>query len=186
MHFYREAALAGGGKIVLRHLERKDAGAAIFCLRKVSGETDFLMREMDECGMTIAKEEEIIAGKAENPREMLLGVFDGEKLIGMAGLNAVGSLSRVAHRASVGIMLEKAYWGQGIGSAMMTALLDAAKLAGYQQVELDVVENNTRAVALYTRLGFKAVGKIPNGMKYRDGRSADLRLMIRQFGEVSL
>ena len=183
MQFSREMTLAGGRKIVLRSLEKKDAGAAIFCLRKVSGETAFLRREKDECGMTIAQEEDVILRKAENPREMLLGAFDGEKLVGMAGLNAIGSLSRVQHRASVGISLERAYWGQGIGSAMMSALIDAARQAGYEQVELDVVDNNTRAVALYTRFGFITIGKIPNGMKYRDGSCADLCLMIRQFSK---
>lgn len=183
MQFYREAALADGKAIVLRSLEKRDAGAAILCFRKVAGETDFLLRETEECGVTIAQEEETIARKLESPREMLLGVFDGEKLIGMAGLNAIGSLSRVQHRASVGVSLKRAYWGQGIGSAMMSALIDAARQAGYEQVELDVVDNNTRAVALYTRFGFITIGKIPNGMKYRDGRCADLCLMIRQFGK---
>lgn len=183
MQFYREAALADGKAIVLRSLEKQDAGAAIFCLRKVSGETAFLRREKDECGMTIAQEEDVILRKAENPREMLLGAFDGEKLVGMAGLNAIGSLSRVQHRASVGISLERAYWGQGIGSAMMSALIDAARQAGYEQVELDVVDNNTRALALYTRFGFVCVGRIPNALRYRDGRYADMCLMIRQFSK---
>ena len=54
MRFYREVLLADGEKILLRSLEKQDAGAAIFCLRKVSGETEFLMREVSECGMTIA------------------------------------------------------------------------------------------------------------------------------------
>ena len=183
MQFYREAALADGKAIVLRSLEKQDAGAAILCFRKVAGETDFLLRETEECGVTIAQEEETIARKLESPREMLLGAFVGEELVGMAGLNAAGQLSRVQHRASVGISLERAYWGQGIGSAMMSALIDAARRAGYEQVELDVVDNNTRALALYTRFGFVCVGRIPNALRYRDGRYADMCLMIRQFSK---
>ena len=183
MQFYREAALADGKAIVLRSLEKKDAGAAILCFRKVAGETDFLLRETEECGVTIAQEEETIARKLESPREMLLGAFVGEELVGMAGLNAIGSLSRVQHRASVGVSLKRAYWGQGIGTAMMSALIDAARQAGYEQVELDVVDNNTRALALYTRFGFVCVGRIPNALRYRDGRYADMCLMIRQFSK---
>ncbi len=183
MRYEQTVTLKDGTPIVLRSLEKRDAGAAILCFRKVAGETDFLLRETEECGVTIAQEEETIARKLESPREMLLGAFVGEELVGMAGLNAIGSLSRVQHRASVGISLERAYWGQGIGSAMMSALIDAARQAGYEQVELDVVDNNTRAVALYTRFGFITIGKIPNGMKYRDGSYADLCLMIRQFGK---
>lgn len=183
MRYEQTVTLKDGTPIVLRSLEKWDAGAAILCFRKVAGETDYLLRETEECGVTIAQEEETIARKLESPREMLLGAFVGEELVGMAGLNAIGSLSRVQHRASVGISLERAYWGQGIGSAMMSALIDAARQAGYEQVELDVVDNNTRAVALYTRFGFITIGKIPNGMKYRDGSCADLCLMIRQFGK---
>lgn len=177
MRFYREVLLAYGEKILLRSLEKQDAGAAIFCLRKVSAETEFLMREVSECGMTIAQEEEIIARKAEEPCEMLLGVFAGERLIGMAGLNRCGRFARVRHRASIGVLLVKAHWGKGIGKAMMQALIDAARQAGYEQLELDVVDNNERALALYRSFGFEVVGRLPKAMKYSDGRYADLIIM---------
>ena len=75
MRYLREVTLADGESILLRSLETKDAGAAIFCFRKVAGETPFLLRETDECGITIAQEEETIARKLESPREMLLGVL---------------------------------------------------------------------------------------------------------------
>ncbi|MBR5288176.1 MAG: GNAT family N-acetyltransferase [Clostridia bacterium] len=178
MRFYREITLADGEVIVLRSLEKQDAGAAIFCLRQTSGETEFLLREVSECGMTIAQEEEVIKRKNDEKRGMLLGVFAGDALIGMAGLNACGAFERVRHRASIGISLLRAYWGRGIGTAMMHALIDAAKDAGYEQIELDVVEENKRALALYQRLGFKVAGHMPRAMKYRDGRYAALTLMV--------
>lgn len=170
--------LRDGATLVIRSLEKRDAAATVFCFRKVAGETGFLLRETDECGVTIAQEEETIVRKAESSRETLLGVFDGEELIGMAGLNAVGSLSRVRHRASVGVSLVKAYWGRGIGTAMMRALISLAKEAGYEQLELDVVEGNERAAVLYEKLGFETIGRIPHAMKYRDGSYADFLLMM--------
>ena len=183
MQFYREAALADGKAIVLRSLEKQDAGAAIFCLRKVSAETDFLMREVSECGMTIAQEEDVIVRKAENPRELLLGAFIGDTLIGMAGLNACGPYARVRHRAGIGVSLLSRYWGRGIGSAMLRALMELAETAGYEQIELEVVDNNARAIALYQRFGFEAVGRIPRAMKYADESYADLLIMIRSLGK---
>lgn len=186
MRYEQTVTLKDGTPIVLRSLEKRDAGAAILCFRKVAGETDFLLRETEECGVTIAQEEETIARKLESPREMLLGAFVGEELVGMAGLNAAGQLSRVRHRASVGVSLKRAHWGKGIGSAMLRALIDAAGLAGYEQLELEVVENNTRAVALYTRFGFVCVGRIPNALRYRDGRYADMCLMIRRLSKDCL
>lgn len=44
--------------------------------------------------------------------------------------------------------------GQGIGSALMSAIAAEARLRGYASVRLDVVEGNERARALYERLGF--------------------------------
>ena len=186
MRYQQQVTLKDGTAIVLRSLERQDAGAAVFCFRKVAGETDFLLRETDECGVTIAQEEEILARKADDPREMLLGVFFGNELIGMAGLNAAGQLSRVRHRASVGVSLVRAHWGKGIGTAMMHAVIECAKEAGYEQLELEVVKDNTRAIALYARFGFVSIGRIPNAIKYRGGRYADMCLMIRQFGKDCL
>ncbi len=184
MRYEEKVTLKDGSQITLRSLEKEDAGAAIFCLRKVSGETEYLLRETDECGMTITQEEEILARKAENPREMLLGVFADGELIGMAGLSAVGPLSRVRHRASVGVSLVCAHWGKGVGTAMMRALIDAAKQAGYEQIELEVVDKNDRALSLYERFGFEAVGRMPRAMKYRDGRYADLIVMVLHLQET--
>ena len=178
MRYEEHMTLKDGTVIRLRSLEKTDAGAAIFCLRKVSAETDFLMREVSECGMTIAQEEDVIARKAENPRELLLGAFIGDELLGMAGLNACGPYARVRHRASIGLSLLRTYWGKGIGTAMMNALISAAKDAGYEQLELDAVDNNARAISLYQRMGFVRVGQMPKAMKYRDGRYADLMYMV--------
>ncbi|MBQ9740226.1 MAG: GNAT family N-acetyltransferase [Kiritimatiellae bacterium] len=175
--------LPGGEQLLIRSLEAGDAAAAIWLMRKAAGETAFLMRESEECGMTIAQEQAYIARMNDSPREALLGAFVGGELTGMANVSQIAPRARVRHRATIGIASAKAYWGRGIGTAMMRALISLAKEAGYEQIELDVVDNNTRAVALYTRLGFEAVGKIPNAMKYRDGRYANLCLMIRQLGK---
>ena len=185
MHVLQNISLRDGSVITLRSLEKQDAGAAIFCLRKVSGETEFLMREISECGMTLVQEEEIIQRKAESPRELLLGAFADGELIGMAGLNACGPFARVRHRANICLSLVRAHWGKGIGTAMMQALIAAAEQAGYEQLELDVVDNNVRALAMYQRFGFECVGKIPRAMKYQDGRMADLLLMIRSLSKTA-
>ena len=183
MRYEEHMTLKDGTVIRLCSLEKTDAGAAIFCLRKVSAETDFLMREVSECGMTIAQEEDVIARKAEYPRELLLGVFIGDALIGMAGLNACGPYARVRHRAGIGVSLLSRYWGRGIGSAMLRALMELAETVGYEQIELEVVDNNARAIALYQRFGFEAVGRIPRAMKYADESYADLLIMIRSLGK---
>ena len=44
--------------------------------------------------------------------------------------------------------------GHGLGTALLSAIAAEARLRGYPAVRLDVVDSNTRARALYRRLGF--------------------------------
>lgn len=61
----------------------------------------------------------------------------------------------------------KEYWGLGIGRAMMEACIKCAKEAGYTQLELSVVAENARAVALYQNVGFTEYGRNPRGFHSR-------------------
>ncbi|MCU0800569.1 MAG: GNAT family N-acetyltransferase [Rhodobacteraceae bacterium] len=47
--------------------------------------------------------------------------------------------------------------GQGVGTALLDAVMIEAQARGYRQVRLDVVDTNPRARALYERQGFNAV-----------------------------
>jgi ribosomal protein S18 acetylase RimI-like enzyme len=48
--------------------------------------------------------------------------------------------------------------GQGVGQALIAAICAEAARRGHEEVRLDVVDTNTRARALYERLGFRPVG----------------------------
>ena len=61
----------------------------------------------------------------------------------------------------------KDYWGLGIGRALTEACIECAKAAGYAQLELSVVAENERAVALYESVGFVEFGRNPMGFKSR-------------------
>ena len=69
------------------------------------------------------------------------------------------------HRAEFGISILKEYWGFGIGRALINACVQCAKEAGYVQLELDVVADNTRAIALYQSVGFQEYGRNPKGFR---------------------
>lgn len=47
--------------------------------------------------------------------------------------------------------------GRGTGTALLQALSTEARRRDYAELRLDVVDTNTRAAALYTRLGFRPV-----------------------------
>ena len=58
-----------------------------------------------------------------------------------------------------GICVAATARGQGIGSALLEAVVAEAGRRGLSAVRLDVVEGNQRARALYERKGFRAVEK---------------------------
>lgn len=49
--------------------------------------------------------------------------------------------------------------GTGIGGALIEALLQEARACGYRSLQLEVVDGNDRARALYERLGFLQAGR---------------------------
>ena len=102
--------------------------------------------------------------------------MDGQ-LAGTAGISAVGKPCKLAHRAEFGIGILQAYWGQGIGYALTAACIDCARQAGYLQLELDVVSDNARAIALYKKLGFVEYGRNPRGFRKRNGDYQELVYM---------
>lgn len=48
----------------------------------------------------------------------------------------------------------------GVGEQLMRALLDSARAAGVKRVQLEVLEPNTRARALYEKLGFRTFRRL--------------------------
>jgi len=56
------------------------------------------------------------------------------------------------------IAVRPACWGQGIGSALLGALLSAARDRGCTEVFLEVRADNPRAHGLYLRRGFEDLG----------------------------
>lgn len=63
---------------------------------------------------------------------------------------------------------------------MIEKLISVAKEKGFEQIELEVVADNERAIHLYKSLGFEICGMCPNHMKYKDGTYADVYWMMRK------
>ena len=109
---------------------------------------------------------------------MEIGAFLDGRLVGTAGVNAIGEKAKVRHRAEFGIAVEKSCWGLGIGRALTEASIECAKQAGYVQLELEVVAKNGPAVRLYESLGFAEYGRNPLGFCSRQtGTWQELILM---------
>lgn len=179
MHFIeKEIELKDGRNCLLRAVRPEDAIDMIEYLRTVSGETPFLLRNPDEVTFTEETERNLLARKLAAENEfMMLAEIDGV-VAANCGITAKGFVRRQRHRCGFAIALKKDYWHLGLGSAMLDYALTLAKHIGYEQVELEVVEGNDRAKALYERFGFQVTGKNVRALKFDDGSYRDEDLMI--------
>nr|WP_254437005.1 GNAT family N-acetyltransferase [Ruegeria arenilitoris] len=76
-----------------------------------------------------------------------------------------------------GIFVAAEARGQGVGTALLSAIKDEARKSGMSEVQLDVIDTNPRAKALYEREGFKAVSKEKTGpFQYLFGFSSATRM----------
>jgi ribosomal-protein-alanine N-acetyltransferase len=93
------------------------------------------------------------------------------------GLGGYGGLLAAGHQADVLTLAVAAeHWGQGIGSALLTALLAEAARRGCTEVFLEVRTDNQRAQRLYRSFGFAGIG-IRKG--YYQPSGADALVMRR-------
>ena len=108
----------------------------------------------------------------------LVAERDGE-LVGSAGLFAVGPSVRRRHAMGLGISVASAAQGQGVGTALMTALCDYAdNWAGCLRIELTVYTDNEVALRLYANFGFAIEGTF-RAYALRDGAYVDAHSMAR-------
>lgn len=176
----KEVPLKNGRSCLIRRPEERDAEMLVEYMKITAGETRYLMREPEEVTVTVEQEREFLVGRAASPTGlMLLAEVDGEHA-GTASFDMVGGRSRVRHRCGVAIALYRKFWGMGIGTALLGEILNAAKAAGYEQAELEVVSANEAAIGLYRKLGFETTGTLPRAMKYRDGAYADFLFMVKE------
>lgn len=94
--------------------------------------------------------------------QMVFGAFEGAQLVGVAGLR-FGSRERTRHKATLfGMFVLPAFTGQGIGRALVNAVLEQARTTpGTRVVQLTVTETNAAAIRLYESCGFRRFGLEP-------------------------
>ena len=167
MLYNKRISLRDGRTCVLRNGDAQDGQALFDNFMLTHAQTDWLLSYPDENSMNAAQEAAFLKEKAMSPNEIeIIAEIDG-KVVGSAGIERVGHKDKVKHRAEFGISVDKDCWGLGIGRALTRACIECAKTAGYLQLELQAVEANERAVALYRSEGFVEYGRNPRGFRSR-------------------
>ena len=86
-----------------------------------------------------------------------------------------------AHVCNCGYVASPAAAGQGIGAQMCEWSQIEARRLGYSAMQYNlVVATNTRAVALWQRLGFDVVGNLPKAFKHAKLGLVDALVMYKE------
>jgi RimJ/RimL family protein N-acetyltransferase len=107
-----------------------------------------------------------------------LGAWRGDRLVGAITCERDGR-SKVRHIGHVvGTMVALDQQSQGVGQALLDALIARANDDDeLQQLTLSVTAGNRAAIRLYERAGFTRYGRLPNAIRV-GGRFLDKDLMV--------
>ncbi|MBB5957731.1 ribosomal protein S18 acetylase RimI-like enzyme [Saccharothrix tamanrassetensis] len=83
------------------------------------------------------------------------------------------------HRAELGrVTAHPSARGLGLGSLLVSAVVENARAAGLEILTLGVRGNNHGAIELYEQLGFREWGRLPNAIAVGDVRFDDVQMAL--------
>lgn len=104
-------------------------------------------------------------------------------IAGHALLEPLAPLAALAHVLTLTIVVHPGYTRQGIGAALMAALMYWASTTGTTtKIELRVRQGNDAAIALYEKFGFAEEGRFRRRIRLPDGSELDDICMARFLG----
>ena len=178
MKYNKKVILKNGKETWLRNGDAADGCIVYDVFNATHAETDYLMTYPDENSFDPEQEARFLEEKTNSSDEIeIIAIIDG-RVVGTAGIEAVGRKYKVRHRAEFGISILREYWGLGLGKALTEACIQCAKEAGYTQLELNVVAENEAAISLYKNCGFVEYGRNPRGFNSRISGYQELVYML--------
>lgn len=176
----REVELKNGSTATIRSIFPEEAQKVIEVFSNVSGQTKYLLTTKYDKMPTLDGETAYLSMMQDSKTNVQLGAYVNNELVGLGDIHIMNNNRiRVMHRCGMGISLDQSVWGLGLGSRMMEALIDCAQRVGFEQIELEVLAENEKAVNLYKKYGFEIYGTRPNAMKDPDGTYFDEHLMVK-------
>jgi tRNA (adenine37-N6)-methyltransferase len=167
------------GEVIFRYPLMTDAPSALKFVNALSAERTFVLFQGER--MALAQEQawigERLAALAAG-KGIPLFAFADDRYIGSAVIE-LGSLV-ATHIGYFGIGLASDFRDQGVGTALMHAVIDEAEryLAGMRMIQLDVFASNERGIHLYRKMGFTEYARLPGAVHHR-GDYVDMISMYR-------
>ena len=141
------------GDIEIRDLGIRDIAGFSVLRHQLARDGRFVLPEFDEIVSSKDSFPEQVARTLNDPlKKRLVALYRGR----VAGFVSATLVDGHARHLAIGI--SEAFTGRGIGRSLMDALESWARASGAQRLELRVLVQNERAIALYQRCGFAIEG----------------------------
>lgn len=166
----QQITLKNGKQVLLRAPSTGDVEALLVMVNEISQEDTYITLS----GETLGREEEerylsqILFEIGNGNRIQVFAFFEG-KLVANADIHRVVRFRRrCQHVGEIAISILKDFRGIGLGKALLTTLVEEAKKMNFRLLILDAFSENTQALTLYEKIGFKRAGEIPGAIWYKD------------------
>ena len=167
-----EIKLKNGKFVNIRQAEISDAEQLLNTIKAYIPQSDYIPKLEEEIKLTIAQEEEWINSFLENENSLLLVAEYENRLIG--NIDLTGNQRKVMeHTALIGMGILKDWRNSGLGTALISAIINWAKANPILElIWLQVYTENTLGLSLYRKMGFIENGIIKDFFK-QDNRYFD-------------
>ncbi|MGE5224553.1 MAG: N-acetyltransferase family protein [Omnitrophica WOR_2 bacterium] len=170
--FRQLVTLRDGARVLLRPLTQEDRQSLIDLFTPISSEDKRYFR-------TDANNPEVVGGwvdKLDYDKVLPIVAVIGDRIVGDATLHFNHGSKR--HIAEVRIFLAKDFRHRGLGSKMLTALIDLAKRRSLHILEVEVVADQTNIIRAFQNAGFAVKCTFEEYFMLPDGDMHDLVHLI--------
>lgn len=163
---------------ILRDITEADVEGYRDCLDRVAAEKRYLAFT---AAPPVAEVKFYIKAMLQRGLPFIVAVDVEGRVVGWCNIHVLpSSPHRVgfSHVGTIGMGLDAAWRGQGLGREMLQSVFDIAGRVGIERVELQVYASNESAVKLYRKFGFVTEG-IKSRARKIDGQYDDIIMMAR-------
>ncbi|MEP7166882.1 MAG: GNAT family N-acetyltransferase [Candidatus Woesebacteria bacterium] len=167
----KEFTTKSGKQAIIRYPKWEDIEAMTAYMNTLSTENTFVSFSGEELSL---KEEAEYLGSMFASMELgdVVKLFCEveNKIVGISDVRRdVSKRERAKHVVIFGITVAKDFRGDGVGKILAQTVFSEAKqmIPGLKIIWLHCFASNTNALALYEKLGFREVGRIPGELLYK-------------------
>ncbi|VXC52747.1 RimJ/RimL family protein N-acetyltransferase [Bacillus mycoides] len=156
---------------MIREIRVEDATSFLQLNKQLDEETKFMLYELGERKTTVEQQEKMVHRFIENEYATIFVAVEEERIVGFILVNG-NNFQRKRHVAGIVIGILQEYSGRGIGTSLFKEVEKWARLHDVWRLELTVMAHNTRAQALYSKIGFEQEG-VKKSALIIDGKGID-------------